>query len=77
MLHLPSPTATLAVTAFVREHPCWTAFWDKRHGLWRVTQDDPDSDLRRAHRRRRGHRIHGSPRLTKPRHSQLIGYRTH
>lgn len=30
MPHLPSPTATFAVTAFVREHPCWTAFWDKR-----------------------------------------------
>jgi len=29
----------------VREHPCWTAFWDKRHGVWRVTRDDLDSDL--------------------------------
>lgn len=29
MIHLPSATATLAVTAFVHEHPCWTAFWDK------------------------------------------------
>jgi hypothetical protein len=49
MPHLPSPSATLAVTAFVREHPCWTAFWDKRHGVWRVTQDDPDSDLYAEH----------------------------
>jgi hypothetical protein len=45
MPHLPSPAATRAVATFVREHPCWTAFWDKRHGVWRVTQDDPDSDL--------------------------------
>ena len=21
------------------------AFWDKRYGLWRVAEDDPDSDL--------------------------------
>ncbi len=20
-------------------------FWDKKHGLWRVAEDDPDSDL--------------------------------
>jgi len=49
MVHLPSAAATLAVAAFVREHPCWTAFWDKRHGLWRVAQDDPDSDLYAEH----------------------------
>jgi hypothetical protein len=46
---LPSPAATRAVATFVREHPCWTAFWDKRHGVWRVTQDDPDSDLYAEH----------------------------
>ena len=45
MIHLPSAAATFAVTAFVCDHPCWTAFWDKRHGVWRVTRDDPDSDL--------------------------------
>ncbi len=21
------------------------AFWDKRHRVWRVSEDDPDSDL--------------------------------
>jgi hypothetical protein len=46
---LPSAAAIHAVSAFVREHPCWTAFWDKRHGVWRVTQDDPDSDLYAEH----------------------------
>jgi hypothetical protein len=46
---LPSAAAIRAVSAFVREHPCWTAFWDKRHGVWRVTQDDPDSDLYAEH----------------------------
>jgi hypothetical protein len=23
----------------------WSAWWDKKHGLWRVAEDDPDSDL--------------------------------
>ena len=49
MIQLPSAAARLAVTAFVRDHPCWTAFWDKYHGLWRVAQDDPDSDLYAEH----------------------------
>ena len=26
------------------EHLCWTAFWDKRDGTWRVTENDPDSE---------------------------------
>ena len=27
-----------------------TAYWDKQHGLWRVSQDDPDSGLHAASR---------------------------
>ncbi|HJZ03765.1 MAG TPA: hypothetical protein VJ305_23860, partial [Streptosporangiaceae bacterium] len=27
------------------DHPRWSAWWDKKHGLWRVAEDDPDSDL--------------------------------
>ena len=23
----------------------WSAFWDKRYGVWRVAEDDPDSAL--------------------------------
>jgi hypothetical protein len=23
----------------------WSAFWDKRDGVWRVSENDPDSDL--------------------------------
>jgi hypothetical protein len=26
------------------EHLCWTAFWNKRDGTWRVTENDPDSE---------------------------------
>jgi hypothetical protein len=33
------------VTGILRDHPRWSAFWDKRYGLWRVAEDDPDSDL--------------------------------
>jgi hypothetical protein len=24
---------------------CWSASWDKRHGVWRVAEDAPDPDL--------------------------------
>jgi hypothetical protein len=27
------------------KEPRWSVFWDKKHGLWRVAEDDPDSDL--------------------------------
>ena len=33
------------VSCFLADHPRWSAYWDKRHGLWRVAEDDPDSDL--------------------------------
>jgi hypothetical protein len=26
-------------------HPRWSAFWDKRYGVGRVAEDDPDSSL--------------------------------
>ena len=29
----------------MREHPSWSAFWDKQWALWRVAEDDPDSSL--------------------------------
>jgi len=28
-----------------RNSVCWSAFWDKQHGVWRVAEDDPRSDL--------------------------------
>jgi hypothetical protein len=33
------------VCGVLLDHPRWSAFWDKRHGVWRVAEDDPDSDL--------------------------------
>ena len=45
MTHLPTPYAAAKIAAFLAEHLCWTAYWDKHYGLWRVSQDDPDSGL--------------------------------
>ncbi len=45
MTNLPTPYAAAKIATFLAEHRSWTAYWDKRDGLWRVSQDDPDSDL--------------------------------
>ena len=37
--------AAARIAAFLSEHLCWSAFWDKEHGVWRVAEDDPNSDL--------------------------------
>jgi len=41
----PIPCAAARIAAFLAEHRSWSAFWDKRYGVWRVAEDDPDSDL--------------------------------
>ena len=45
MTILPSPKEASRITRFLADHPRWSAFWDKRDGVWRVAEDDPDSDL--------------------------------
>ncbi len=45
MINLPTSYAAAKIAAFVAEHLCWSAFWDKRDGVWRVAEIDPDSDL--------------------------------
>jgi hypothetical protein len=42
---LPSPEDACRVTSILRDHPRWSAFWDKRYRVWRVAEDDPDSGL--------------------------------
>ncbi len=42
---LPTPYAAARIAAFLAEHLSWTAFWDKRHGVWRVSENDPDAEL--------------------------------
>jgi hypothetical protein len=43
MTNLPSPHAAAKIASFIAGHLSWTAYWDKRDGVWRVSQDDPDS----------------------------------
>lgn len=45
MTSLPPTGDAVRATGILRDHPRWSAFWDKRYGLWRVAEDDPDSDL--------------------------------
>jgi hypothetical protein len=45
MTRLPTPYAAARIATFLSQHLCWSAFWDKEHGVWRVAEDDPNSDL--------------------------------
>ena len=35
----------LQMTTFLHDNSQWSAFWDKRYEVWRVSEDDPYSDL--------------------------------
>jgi len=45
MTNLATPSAATRIAAFLDDHPSWSAYWDKHFGLWRVAEDDTDSDL--------------------------------
>jgi hypothetical protein len=45
MTKLPDHGDVLRIAAFLDSHPGWSAFWDKRDGVWRVAEDDPSSEL--------------------------------
>ena len=45
MTQLPTPYAAARIAAYLSEHLCWSAFWDKQRGVWHIAEDDPDSDL--------------------------------
>jgi len=45
MAVLPDCEAARRIAAFLDEHAGWSAFWDKRSGVWRVSEDDPGSEL--------------------------------
>jgi hypothetical protein len=42
---LPDHGDALRIAGFLDSYPGWSAFWDKRDGVWRVAEDDPRSDL--------------------------------
>ena len=45
MTRLPDQGDVLRMAAFLEGHPGWSAFWDKRDGVWRAAEDDPSSEL--------------------------------
>ena len=45
MAVLPPPADAARVSRFLADHLRWSVCWDKKYGLWRVAEDDPDSDL--------------------------------
>jgi anti-sigma regulatory factor (Ser/Thr protein kinase) len=45
MIVLPDRDDALRIAAFLDAHDGWSAFWDRRYGVWRVSEDDPDSEL--------------------------------
>ena len=45
MTILPAHADAARLTSFLRHHLRWSAFWDKKYGVWRVAEDDPDSCL--------------------------------
>jgi len=45
MTKLPDHGDALRMAAFLDSHPGWSAFWDKRDGVWRAAEDDPSSEL--------------------------------
>jgi hypothetical protein len=42
---VPAPDDASCIAAFFGIHAGWSVFWDKGHGVWRVSEDDPGSDL--------------------------------
>jgi hypothetical protein len=48
MTKLPDHGDAVRIAAFLEGHPGWSAFWDKRDGVWRVAEDDPSSELYEA-----------------------------
>jgi hypothetical protein len=42
---VPAPAEPTRLAGFLAGHPCWLVFWDKRFGVWRAAEDDPDSVL--------------------------------
>ena len=59
MTFLPSSADAARVSCFLADHLRWSAYWDKKYGLWRVAEDGPRlRPLCREQRRRRGDRLH-------------------
>ena len=40
-----TPQQIAQLADFTGANPQWSVFWDKRYRVFRVTEDNPDSDL--------------------------------
>jgi hypothetical protein len=40
-----APGVAARLISVLHDHPCWSVFWDKAYRVWRVADDDPDSEL--------------------------------
>jgi transcriptional regulator with XRE-family HTH domain len=45
MTSLPDPRDVARIAESVSARAGWSIFWDKRYGVWRAAEDDPESDL--------------------------------
>jgi hypothetical protein len=45
MMRLPAPADAVRLARVLDNHPRWSLFWDKKYGVWRAAEDDPDSAL--------------------------------
>lgn len=45
VINAPDPDDAVRIAGFFGAHLGWSVFWDKRHGVWRVSEDDPNSEL--------------------------------
>jgi hypothetical protein len=45
MTVMPASGDAARIYRFLADHPSWSIFWDKRFAVWRIAEDDPDSDL--------------------------------
>ncbi len=48
-MRMPARDDAARIAAFLDGHAGWSAFWDKAHGVWRIAEDDPSSDLYAEH----------------------------
>lgn len=44
-VNVPDPDDASRIASFFSNHIDWSVFWDKRHAVWRVSEDDPSSGL--------------------------------
>ena len=63
-ISLPTPHAAARIAAFLAEHLSWSAFWDKREGVWRLGERPGLRVVRREPRRGRGDPVHDRELMT-------------